>query len=451
MNRTYDYMGQWFDFALTPLYFILLISIGYLLRNKYTRQKPEIKKYFIPALAIRMVGAIIAIFFNDYYIGGNDMAGYYNGSIAYWNVFWDNPPLFFEMLISNPKSFSPEIIQYFVETKTTYYLNSDANLLVMKIGAILNLITFKSIFGNSLIMAFAAFMGCWKMFEFFYRLYPQLHKPIAYATLFIPSMFFWGAAGLVKEPILVWSMGYFMWAFQNIFTLRKWKFSNLFFLVVSFYGMFIIKSYVAIALTPCLMLWLILKNINRIKNRIVRNLAKPVLFSIAIPISIGAVLVLSAGHSRYDVKNIMAYAKGVQNYSVYQTKKSGGVGYDFGDFDLTVSGVIPIIPKAINVSLFRPYIWEAKKVVLLPTIMESIFTFLCTLIVFIKVGILKTIIKILKNPDLILCFGFALTFAFAVGFTTYNFGTLVRYKIPLLPFYFVGLGILYYNKRLRGT
>jgi hypothetical protein len=33
-------------------------------------------------------------------------------------------------------------------------------------------------------------------------------------------------------------------------------------------------------------------------------------------------------------------------------------------------------------------------------------------------------------------------FAFSVGFTSYNFGSLVRYKIPLMPFYYIALFIL---------
>ena len=40
------------------------------------------------------------------------------------------------------------------------------------------------------------------------------------------------------------------------------------------------------------------------------------------------------------------------------------------------------------------------------------------------------------------CFIFAITFAFAVGISSYNFGTLVRYKIPFMPFYLSGLFIM---------
>jgi hypothetical protein len=38
---------------------------------------------------------------------------------------------------------------------------------------------------------------------------------------------------------------------------------------------------------------------------------------------------------------------------------------------------------------------------------------------------------------------FSITFAFSVGLTTSNFGALVRYKIPSIPFFLSSLIILY--------
>jgi hypothetical protein len=40
-----------------------------------------------------------------------------------------------------------------------------------------------------------------------------------------------------------------------------------------------------------------------------------------------------------------------------------------------------------------------------------------------------------------------LIFAFAVGISSYNFGALSRYKIPCLPFYALGLVLVYYKNR----
>ena len=59
-----------------------------------------------------------------------------------------------------------------------------------------------------------------------------------------------------------------------------------------------------------------------------------------------------------------------------------------------------------------------------------------------KAGFIRFLKIILTNPEVQFCLIFSLIFAFAVGFTSYNFGTLARYKIPLMPFYFIALFII---------
>lgn len=46
-------------------------------------------------------------------------------------------------------------------------------------------------------------------------------------------------------------------------------------------------------------------------------------------------------------------------------------------------------------------------------------------------------------PDVALCLIFTLILSFACGITAYNFGALVRFKIPMEPFFISGLLIMY--------
>ena len=47
------------------------------------------------------------------------------------------------------------------------------------------------------------------------------------------------------------------------------------------------------------------------------------------------------------------------------------------------------------------------------------------------------------------CFLFSIVFAMFVGASTLNFGTLVRYKIPCLPFYTIALFLIYEKVKER--
>ena len=66
---------------------------------------------------------------------------------------------------------------------------------------------------------------------------------------------------------------------------------------------------------------------------------------------------------------------------------------------------------------------------------ESLLFLLLLLFVMYKVGVYRALKLIFSNPLILFCFIFSLLFGGAVGTSTGNFGTLVRYKIPGLPFF----------------
>ena len=53
----------------------------------------------------------------------------------------------------------------------------------------------------------------------------------------------------------------------------------------------------------------------------------------------------------------------------------------------------------------------------------------------VKTRVLGFFPYIFSNPLLILGFIFTLLLAFSIGLTSANFGALVRYKVPLVPFF----------------
>jgi hypothetical protein len=120
----------------------------------------------------------------------------------------------------------------------------------------------------------------------------------------------------------------------------------------------------------------------------------------------------------------------------------GGV-YTLGELDGSWQSMLALAPQSINVTLFRPYFWEVKNPLMLFSAIEGFLLFVITLVVVFKVRF--SVFKYLKNPIILFCLIFSLIFAFGVGVSTFNFGTLSRYKIPLLPFYTLAIGLLYYE------
>jgi hypothetical protein len=154
------------------------------------------------------------------------------------------------------------------------------------------------------------------------------------------------------------------------------------------------------------------------------------------------VQLLGAEFSRYSLQNVMETAETFQSWHGYLAENANASGYTLGEFDGSLGSMITKIPAAVNVTLFRPYLWEVNNIVMLAAALESLLLLGFTLYILIRNGVGRTITSILTNPTVFFCLFFAIAFAFAVGFTTYNFGALVRYKIPCIPFFLAGLMIL---------
>ncbi len=60
----------------------------------------------------------------------------------------------------------------------------------------------------------------------------------------------------------------------------------------------------------------------------------------------------------------------------------------------------------------------------------------------IKAGPLKLLKSLFSNPEVTLCLSFTIILGFVVGFTSMNFGALARFKIPILPFFAMGIFII---------
>jgi hypothetical protein len=114
--------------------------------------------------------------------------------------------------------------------------------------------------------------------------------------------------------------------------------------------------------------------------------------------------------------------------------------------DGSIGSMISKFPQAVVVTLFRPFPWEAGKVIIALSAIEAfLFLFFTLKLIVTKKG--KVLSWTSKDPTLMFCLIFSLIFAFAVGISSYNFGALSRYKIPCLPFYAAFLTILLYRDK----
>ena len=147
---------------------------------------------------------------------------------------------------------------------------------------------------------------------------------------------------------------------------------------------------------------------------------------------------------QYNVESLGYKSFVTRDYLYRISMEQDGSGYTLGDMDPTLLGMLEKAPAGVNVTLFRPYLWEARKPIVMISAIEALLYLTFTIVAIVRNNPIRMVQRILADETLQFCLIFTLVFAFAVGISTSNFGSLVRYKIPCLPFYTAFLIILFY-------
>jgi len=198
---------------------------------------------------------------------------------------------------------------------------------------------------------------------------------------------------------------------------------------------------------PALILWLCLGPINKLPIRQRWMIAPFLIIISAVIISILFPLFEQA-NKKYAIEQVMETAETTADY-IHRTTPEGGSSYTLGEVSYTPMGMLVVFPRAVTVTLFQPFLYEVRNPVMLLSALESTLFLLGTFFVIFTVGPFRFSGYIFNNPFLLMCLVFSVIFAFAVGISTFNYGSLVRYKIPCLPMYGISIMIPYMLNRQR--
>lgn len=426
------------DFILFPVFLIILSLIFKTIRKTY--EDPVLQKYHRLGFWAKVLGCIAFLTYNVYLSPGDSIGLYQKeGANIYHLILHDSNDL--HWLFQKGKYFDESFLK---DSYNAGYFKSEANFMVVRIVAILSFVTFGSYAATSLLFAMIAFSGTWKLFLFFYEQYPQMHRKFGIAILFFPTFVFW-SGGILKDTLCIASIGWITYSVYEIFYRKKHLIKNSIILFLFGYLLIILKIYILISYVPFFILFIILKNLQDVKIRLFRYLLAPILI-------ISSILAFTTIFSSYDDKlgkfaaeNITTSISEINSAFIKQTgREDAESNFNLGaTFDGSFAGLIKIAPEAISTTFFRPFIWEAHKFSQLLAAIESLLLMYFTLIILIKSRIFGFIKLTLSDPLIMYCFFFSVVFALFVGASTLNFGTLVRYKIPCLPFYTISLFLIY--------
>jgi len=433
-------MIQFIDWVLALGYLALFFSIVWF--YAFFKYQNQLAKDFIWLFMIRVFsGVLFALIFVYYYDVVGDTFQYWQGGMIMGELFYSDPTAYFALMSSDAGEISSEYIRHI---QYIGYSNTDEEWFMTKIVAVFALIGFKSFLVYNIFFGVIAFMGAWQLLRFVREFLPEINREAFFVLTFVPGVLIW-SSGLIKDTLTLSCFCFFLFYYCKIVFKGEIKFSFFIILLVSAYIIFRVKPYVLICEIPALAVSTYVFYKARIQVPFLRRILMPTLLALLMTSSIFGVVQIAEASEKYRIDNLEKKVKGFQSWH----ETLGGAYYTIGggQIEYTLTGVLKLAPEALSHTYIRPFFWEARNISMLFTAAESFLIFILFLISMRYYIMNPDLRRFLHNNHIVVfLFVFSLIFGFTVGFTSYNYGALARYKVPsqicflFLLFYIVKKG-----------
>ncbi len=390
--------------------------------------RPWEKSLISYALLAHFAGTLALLAVYLYYYGGGDLVTYHHvgGMIsAHLSADFGNvAPRVFSLLIGTGGT----------ELTTTGAAGSTGSMHAL--ASILSYLLGDSILASSTLIGSGAFFGKLGIYSVLRReLSPEFHKPALIGALLVPSAVFWSGS-LLKESVVMSFLGALIWGGYMVGTGRR-RAVGAFALAIGVVGCALFKGYLLVPAAVAGMVWLYVRR----SNRSTHVAAKPIYVLAAAGATLGLLLLIGNFNPRYDV---FRAEKQLVHEAETMGGSAGGSNYTLLDTsgETSTTTLLLTAPWAVFTALLRPAIIEARNPLSLVNGLETLVLTIMLIRVIRRRGFWASVSAIRKSPILAFCAVFTLLLAIGVGFATTNMGTLSRYRMPLVPFFAVLLGVL---------
>lgn len=428
------------DLLLLPVY----IGLFYLLIKKQaeTIADESMRRIFFTAFGLRMLGSVLYSLVVVFYYGYGDSYTYYYGSDFLLKQVLNNP--------SNAIHYfspAPDFQRWYMMTDGSNlglsgHTGNAAAIIVMKLTSIAALLSFNRFLLMGLFFGLFSFAGQWKLFQVFDHSNQGRHRSLmALAVLYSPSIWFWGS-GILKDSLCIGCTGFIVYTVYKAFAEKKFRKRYWLLLPLFVYLLTAVKSYITAVLLASLAVTLFFSYAFIIKNILLR-IAFILSFAFVM-LGMGLAFNISTIVNDLVEDSYMQIQSFQHNYQAVNAEdESSQAAVDFGEIDGSLGSLVMKGPWAIFTCLYRPFLWESRKIVILFTSLESFLLLLSTLYLLFMLRIIGFFRACFRNRMILYSLIASLLFALIIGFTTFNFGTMIRYKIILLPFYYFMLVAIY--------
>lgn len=282
-------------------------------------------------------------------------------------------------------------------------------------------------------MAFAvmSYFGKAAIYLFFREQFPRrYHMGALWAAMLVPTVVFW-SAGIIKETIVILGLGGVSLGVQLA---QRKRAVGLLLIGPSFYAIALIKPFILLATAVSVAAWLAWDRSVR-RGRVT---IQPHYLLLSGVLGLFGLFGVGVLFPQFSIDRLGEEIATFQGHG-----GKGNSGIHMGDATNTsLLGQMQYVPFALFLGLYRPGIWEASNPQMLINGLETLGFLVFSIRGAITAGYSGMMARLVRYPFLMFCIVFALTMAVGTGLTTFNLGSLSRYRMPLLPFFVTFLVVM---------
>lgn len=490
MARTFEAMFQLAGAILTLGYVALFLFL--IQRMKLFRVGTIPVQWFQAVFVLKVVSGFLLYLVYTYYYTDRataDIWKYFDDAMVMFSALYSHPVDYVQMLFGIQND-TLHFQQYYDRMNHWYrpYGSSIANdtHTIIRFNAFVRLFSMGFYNVHSVVINFLGLIGLTGIFHFLRHMQPTKERWFFAGVFLMPGILFW-ASGVLKEPLLFFGLGLFLYGLMRLAS-EGVATHRILLVGLSLFFLFTVKSYALIALLPGLLAWRICVWFKKLKPVAVFAAVYfllavgSVLLSTALPwksplkrlaqkqhefyqlaeggtyvatsaqdtLYIAAadyeLLVFSDHRSRVKpAQSIVAtHWRDAKKESAPKVELRAGtklrVLLDYGKtgstiaiprLEPTISSVLKAAPVALLNAAFRPFPWEVTSPFMALSGFENIL--IALLIVMAAIGGVRRK-SCARSPIWFVAVSFALIILVLTGLVTPVVGAIVRYKVPALPF-----------------
>jgi hypothetical protein len=366
---------------------------------------------------IKIIAGLSYWLLHDFYMDAQDTDRFINEGNVVFSAIYENPLYYLQLVFGrNDYLPEPEHLCHYIDQMGFWY--DQGNYSMVRINALIRLISFGSHPVHFIVFSFLSFIGCYHLFKFFER-ETIVHEYLLILVIFLmPGILFW-TSGAHKEAIVIFLTGVIFNKISEIIhnndSIGKWILVLAFIAILGF-----IRFYTMTVMLPGLIAFYVSG-----KTRVNPLLIFSGLYGLFI---ISAVI--------FDINSDgFRFAEEITIRQNSFIRSHGDTSFPLQEVSNSWTNIIKLIPQALFNPLVRPLPGTCHNLLCQLACAESIIYIVIFLFLLVRIKGQE----LLYNRTVLLCISVGLCLTLLIGLIVNNSGAIVRYRSISMLFMLMGL------------